>query len=90
MRLPVLVTAPASHRADRLARELAPDAYRDDRSLALLVTALWLAVDPRNRLPSARPELNFTISASFRDLALHADANSAVLRSEAARYVRTP
>jgi hypothetical protein len=51
---------------------------------------LWLAVDPRNRLPAAQPELNFTISASFRDLALHPDANSAVLRSEAARYLRTP
>ncbi|MBY8885746.1 hypothetical protein K7472_12915 [Streptomyces sp. PTM05] len=86
MREPVVLTEPASHRADRLARDLAPEAYGKHRSLALLVTSLWLAVDPRNRLPSARPELNFTISASFRDLALHADANSAVLRSEAARY----
>ncbi len=86
MRDPVVVEVSASHRADALARELAPASYQDRRSLALLVTALWLAVDPRNRLPSARPELNYTISASFRDLALHADANSAVLRSEAARY----
>lgn len=86
MRTPVVTDVPASHRADSLTRQLAPRGYRDHRSLALLVTALWLAVDPRNRLPSARPELNFTISASFRDLALHADANSAVLRSEGARY----
>ncbi|AEW97076.1 hypothetical protein SCATT_47050 [Streptantibioticus cattleyicolor NRRL 8057 = DSM 46488] len=86
MRDPVDVTMPASHRADVLTRELAPRAYAERRSLALLVTSLWLAADPRNRLPSARPELNFTISAAFRDLALHADANGAVLRSEAARY----
>ncbi|MGE7436642.1 P-loop NTPase family protein [Kitasatospora sp. NPDC001175] len=87
MREPVDVSVSASHRADLLARELAPDAFRHHRALALLVTSLWLAVDPRNRLPNARPELNFTISASFRDLAWHTDdANSAVLRSEAARY----
>ncbi|TQF06076.1 hypothetical protein E6W39_32480 [Kitasatospora acidiphila] len=87
MREPVDATVSASHRADQLARRLAPEAFRRHRALALLVTALWLAVDPRNRLPSARPELNFTISASFRDLALHTpDANGAVLRSEAARY----
>ncbi|MBM9504295.1 hypothetical protein [Actinacidiphila acididurans] len=86
MRDPVDLTMTAAGRADRLAAELAPDGFRHNRALTLLVTALWLAVDPRNRLPSAQPELNFTISASFRDLALHADANGAVLRSEAARY----
>ncbi|MCX4750348.1 hypothetical protein OG455_33385 [Kitasatospora sp. NBC_01287] len=90
-REPVDTSMPASARADRLARELAPAAFRHHRALALLVTALWLAVDPRNRLPNARPELNFTISASFRDLAWHTDdANSAVLRSEAARYELQP
>ncbi|PYC79465.1 hypothetical protein C7C46_13940 [Streptomyces tateyamensis] len=86
MRQPVDLAVTASYRADLLARELAPEAFRDHRALALLVTSLWLAVDPRNRLPSSRPELNFTISASFQDLAWHTDANSAVLRSEAARY----
>ncbi|WP_225850678.1 hypothetical protein [Streptomyces sp. HPF1205] len=86
MREPVDVAVTASQRADRLAGELAPDGFRRNRALTLLVTALWLAADPRNRLPSAQPELNFTISATFRDLALHADANGAVLRSEAARY----
>jgi hypothetical protein len=86
MREPVDLGMTAAHRADLLAGELAPDAFRRNRALTLLVTALWLAVDPRNRLPSAQPELNFTISASFRDLALHAEANGAVLRSEAARY----
>lgn len=84
---PVDASVPASTRADRLARDLAPDAFRHQRALALLVTSLWVAVDPRNRLPNAGPELNFTISSSFRDLAWHTDdANSAVLRSEAARY----
>jgi hypothetical protein len=87
MREPVDASVSASHRADQLARRLAPEAYHRHRALALLVTALWLAVDPRNRLPSARPELNFTISASFRDLALHTpDADGSMLRSEAARY----
>jgi hypothetical protein len=75
--------------ASELARELAPDAYADERlgrPLAELSAALWLAGDPRNRLPLGRPELNHKISAKLRQVAAVADADADTLLDEAARY----
>lgn len=84
-----LSDAPPSHNAGHLAREHAPTAYADratGRPLAELVAALWLAADPRNRLPPGSPELNYKISSMFRQLALAADADADTLLDEAARY----
>ncbi|MGP4002133.1 hypothetical protein [Streptomyces sp. 8N706] len=84
-----LSDAPPPRRAGELAREHAPDAYRDrarGRPLAELCAALWLAGDPRNRLPPGRPELNYKIGAMFRQLAMVADADADTLLDEAARY----
>lgn len=86
MRRPVDPELSAAERADALARELAPRSFRDSRSLAVLTAALWLAADPRNRLPNAAPELNYTISSMFLELAVTSDARIAGLRHEAARY----
>ncbi|MFI5805153.1 hypothetical protein [Streptomyces sp. NPDC051561] len=80
---------PPQRRATELARELAPDAYADERlgrPLAELCAALWLAGDPRNRLPLGHPELNHKISAKLRQLAMVADADADTLLDEAERY----
>ncbi|MET8679610.1 hypothetical protein ABZW18_19065 [Streptomyces sp. NPDC004647] len=84
-----LSDAPPRRRAGELAREHAPEAYGDrarGRPLAELCAALWLAGDPRNRLPPGSPELNFKIGAMFRQLAMAADADADTLLDEAARY----
>ncbi|MDT0308416.1 hypothetical protein RM780_15815 [Streptomyces sp. DSM 44917] len=78
-------TAPA-RRAPLLAERLAPRAYREHRALAILVTSLWLAGDPRNRLPGGGHELIHTIGAMFRELGVHSDARAAGLIHEAAKY----
>ncbi len=77
----------ATLRADRLAAELAPRSFAQRRALTVLVAALWLAADPRNRLPGARPELNLTISSMFQDLAMRSDPRRVGLRHEAAKYM---
>ncbi|MFJ2746148.1 hypothetical protein ACIO3O_41540 [Streptomyces sp. NPDC087440] len=80
---------PPQRRATELARELAPDAYADERlgrPLAELCAALWLAGDPRNRLPLGHPELNHKISAKLRQLAMVAEADADTLLDEAERY----
>ncbi|MGP3984813.1 hypothetical protein ACTWQI_28045, partial [Streptomyces sp. KR80] len=84
-----LSDAPPHRRAGELAREHAPEAYADrdrGRPLAELSAALWLAGDPRNRLPPGRPQLNYKIGAMFRQLAMAADADADTLLDEAARY----
>ncbi|MGP3947593.1 hypothetical protein [Streptomyces sp. 7N604] len=84
-----LSDAPPPRRAGELAREHAPEAYEDralGRPLAELCAALWLAGDPRNRLPPGNPELNYKIGAMFRQLAMAADADADTLLDEAARY----
>ncbi|WP_159037296.1 hypothetical protein [Streptomyces specialis] len=83
---PVNPGPPASRRALRLAEELAPRSFRDHRALTVLVTSLWLATDPRNRLPVTAPELNHTIGAMFRELGTHAQPRAAGLLHEAHRY----
>ncbi|MEU8566745.1 hypothetical protein AB0C51_00010 [Streptomyces pathocidini] len=84
-----LSDAPPPRRAGELAREHAPSAYEDrarGRPLAELCAALWLAGDPRHRLPPGSPELNYKIGAMFRQLAMTADADADTLLDEAARY----
>lgn len=84
-----LSDAPPPRRAGELAREHAPEAYEDrglGRPLAELCAALWLAGDPRNRLPPGSPELNYKIAAMFRQLAMVADADADTLLDEAARF----
>ncbi|MEV6314323.1 hypothetical protein [Streptomyces sp. NPDC051776] len=84
-----LSDAPPTRRSGELAREHAPEAYEDrslGRPLAELCAALWLAGDPRNRLPPGNPELNYKISAMFRQLAMAADADADTLLDEAARF----
>jgi hypothetical protein len=51
-------------RVRELAHRLAPAALEEHGALTTLVTALWLAADPRNRT-EARPELNSTIASNF-------------------------
>ncbi|MCA6095204.1 hypothetical protein LE181_23950 [Streptomyces sp. SCA3-4] len=87
LREPVLPGLTATLRADRLAAALAPRSFAGRRALTVLVTSLWLATDPRNRLPRARPELNLTISSMFQDLALRSDPRRVGLRHEAAKYM---
>ncbi|MFJ6695231.1 ATP-binding protein [Streptomyces sp. NPDC091272] len=80
---------PPRRLATDLARELAPDAVADPvlgRPTAELCAALWLAVDPRSRLPVNRPDLNQKIGALLRQLAAVADADADTLLDEAARY----
>ncbi|MFI1178918.1 hypothetical protein ACH4UT_05110 [Streptomyces sp. NPDC020799] len=86
LREPVVPERSATHRVDQLAAGLAPRSFVAHRAMTLLVTALWLAADPRNRLPGASPELNLTIGSMFQDLALHSDPRRAGLRHEAAKY----
>lgn len=89
MRRAQLTDSRPSHNAGALARRHAPLAYGDHelgRPLAELAAALWLAGDPRNRLPPGRPELNYRISAMFRQLAMSANADADTLLDEAARY----
>ncbi|GHH51211.1 hypothetical protein [Streptomyces candidus] len=84
-----LSDGPPRRQASELARELAPDAYADQtlgRPLAELCAALWLAGDPRNRLPLGNPELNHKISAMLRQVATAADADADTLLDEAIRY----
>lgn len=79
----------APHRASLLAQRLAPVNHADrelGRPLAELCAALWLAGDPRNRLPSGRPELNYRIGVMFRQLAMVPNADADTLLNEAARY----
>lgn len=83
-----LSDASPSRRAGELAKEHAPRAHEDRarlRPLAELCAALWLAGDPRNRLPPGDPELNYKIGAMFRQLAMAAD-DADTLLDEAARY----
>ncbi|MGK5545924.1 hypothetical protein ACSNOH_14490 [Streptomyces sp. URMC 127] len=89
LRTPVLPGQTATLRVDRLAEELAPESFAapDRRALTMLVTALWLAGDPRNRVPAARPELNDTIGSMFQSLAMHSDPRRVGLRHEAAKYL---
>jgi hypothetical protein len=80
---------PPRRQATEVARELAPAAYADQtlgRPLAELCAALWLAGDPRNRLPLGNPELNHKISAMLRQVAAVADADADTLLDEAIRY----
>ncbi|MFF4694790.1 hypothetical protein [Streptomyces chattanoogensis] len=86
LRRPVEPDRSASLRTDALAQELAPESFGAHRALTVLVAALWLASDPRNRLPAARPELNATIGAMLRDLALHSHPARVDLRHEAEKY----
>jgi hypothetical protein len=89
MRRAQLPDGRASRNAGALARRHAPLAYTDyelGRPLAELTAALWLAGDPRNRLPLDRPELNYPIGAWFRQLAMSPNADTYTLLNEAARY----
>ncbi len=86
MRRPVDPDEPPSRRAPRLAQELAPAAFGEHRALSILVTSLWLSADPRNRLPTSSPELNYTIRTMFRELGVHSHARAAGLIHEAAKY----
>lgn len=77
------------HEARELALRHAPRAFAErttGRPLAELCAALWLAGDPRNRLPPGAPELNFKIGTMFRQLAMAADSDADTLLDEAARY----
>ncbi|MGW1076148.1 hypothetical protein [Streptomyces sp. NPDC002537] len=80
LREPVVPEQTATLRVDRLAAGLAPRSFGTHRALTVLVTALWLAGDPRNRLPGGSPELNLTIGSMFQDLALHSDPRRVGLR----------
>ncbi|MGW7412603.1 ATP-binding protein [Streptomyces sp. NPDC054863] len=75
--------------AGELAHDYAPRAYTDPargRPLAELCAALWLAGDPRRRLPAGAPELNHKIGAMFRQVAMVAGADATSLLAEAVRY----
>ncbi|MFC5146682.1 hypothetical protein ACFPP6_18590 [Streptomyces aureoversilis] len=87
LRTPVLPERTATLRVDRVAEELAPRSFAERRALTMLVAALWLAGDARNRLPAARPELNDTIGSMFQSLAMHSDPRRVGLRHEAAKYI---
>lgn len=87
LREPVLPEQSATLRAEELAAELAPRAFAAHTPLTLLVLSLWLAADPRNRLPGANPELNRTINAMFQDLAMRSVPTRIGLMHEAAKYV---
>ncbi|MEU9112924.1 hypothetical protein AB0D04_14330 [Streptomyces sp. NPDC048483] len=84
---PVEPERSAALRTDALAQELAPESFGAHRALTMLVAALWLASDPRNRLPAARPELHSTIGSMFRELAMKATPARVDLRHEAEKYV---
>ncbi|MBM4792261.1 hypothetical protein HXP44_09390 [Streptomyces sioyaensis] len=87
LREAVLPEQSATLRAEELAAELAPRAFAAHTPLTLLVISLWLASDPRNRLPDANPELNRTINAMFQDLAMRSVPTRIGLMHEAAKYV---
>ena len=72
-----------------LAHRLAPAALHEYGSLTMLVTALWLAAEPRNRT-ALTPELNSTISASFNGLVSPSHSFSSGLSVEAERYNPRP
>ncbi|MGX1971089.1 hypothetical protein [Streptomyces kronopolitis] len=86
LREPVLPEQSATLRAEQLAAELAPRAFAAHTPLTLLVLSLWLASDPRNRLPGAQPELNRTINAMFQYLAMRSAPTRVGLLHEAAKY----
>ncbi|RLU87486.1 hypothetical protein CTZ27_22930 [Streptomyces griseocarneus] len=86
LRTPVVTQWTAALRIEGLAEGLAPGSFTTRRTLTVLVTALWLAADPRNRLPSGNPELNLTIALMFQDLALRAAPGRVGLLREAAKY----
>jgi hypothetical protein len=81
---------PPSDRVRELARQLAPAALDEHWSLTMLVTALWLAADPRNRVANSMPELNSTIAAMFHRLAALPHSGAAGLLKEAERYEPRP
>ncbi|WP_146074963.1 hypothetical protein [Streptomyces sp. Ru73] len=79
-----------SGRVRELARDLAPEAFVTHWALTMLVTALWLAADPRNRVAHTTPELNSTIAAMFHTLAALPHSGAAGLLREAERYEPRP
>jgi hypothetical protein len=79
-----------SDRVRELARQLAPGALDEHWSLTMLVTALWLAADPRNRVANSTPELNSTIAAMFHRLAALPHSGATGLLGEAERYEPRP
>ncbi|MEV0598883.1 hypothetical protein AB0I82_06200 [Streptomyces sp. NPDC050315] len=79
-----------SDRVRDLARRLAPAALDEHWSLTMLVTALWLAADPRNRVANSTPELNSTIAAMFHRLTALPHSSAAGLLREAERYEPRP
>ncbi|MFJ1649208.1 hypothetical protein [Streptomyces sp. NPDC088258] len=96
MRVPVAPAGPGRHgpspsdRVRELARQLAPASLDEHWSLTMLVTALWLAADPRNRVAHSAPELNSTIAAMFHRLAALPHSGAAGLLREAERYEPRP
>ncbi|MGV9249579.1 hypothetical protein ACWDOX_39545, partial [Streptomyces sp. NPDC003710] len=95
MKEPVSLAVPAPQRAIELADRLAPNAYSGDlRDLAVLVAALWMASDPRNRLTgppippdqAAPAELNETIARKLGDLAERLPRLRSPLINEAGMY----
>ncbi|MBZ4017164.1 hypothetical protein [Streptomyces purpurogeneiscleroticus] len=79
-----------SDRVRELAARLAPGALEEHWALTMLVTALWLAADPRNRVANSTPELNSTIAAMFHTLAALPHSGAAGLLREAERYEPRP
>ncbi|MFJ2110881.1 hypothetical protein ACIOEX_02965 [Streptomyces sp. NPDC087850] len=96
MRVPVVPLGPdepqssPSDRVRELAGQLGPTSLTENWSLTMLVTALWLAADPRNRVANAAPELNSTIAAMFHRLAALPSSSAAGLLREAGRYEPRP
>ncbi|MGW9433524.1 hypothetical protein ACWHA1_37105, partial [Streptomyces decoyicus] len=87
LRVPVVPEQSATLRLEQLAADLAPRSFAEHTPLTLLVVGLWLASDPRNRLPGANPELNRTINAMLQDLAMRSVPRRIGLMHEAAKYV---
>lgn len=87
LREPVVPEQSATLRLEQLAADLAPRSFAEHTPLSLLVIGLWLASDPRNRLPGANPELNRTINAMLQDLAMRSVPRRIGLMHEAAKYV---
>jgi hypothetical protein len=86
---PCLPQQSASERAYAIAKELAPVAYSSRHYLAVLVAALWLAADPRNRIsrPEAGPsELNPIIQVALQQLAMNRTLPRPRLLDEAQKF----
>ncbi|MER7971399.1 hypothetical protein ABTX35_20800 [Streptomyces sp. NPDC096080] len=96
MRVPVAPSRPGplgsspSDRVRELARHLAPASLDEHWALTMLVTAVWLAADPRNRVAHSAPELNSTIAAMFHQLAALPHSGATGLLREAERYEPRP